>query len=114
MRSDDWQPVLVPQTLFYFSKVRPISIYWYHQLHVKIRVVKHIWREIGVGLWHIRVVDDVIKLLLKARVVLEVLRPVFRIWIRYVISQIFFLFEATNYLRVKLINNCLNLICLLF
>ena len=32
--STDWYPVLVPQTLHHFSKVRPISISWYFQLYV--------------------------------------------------------------------------------
>ena len=32
--SANWNPVLVPQTPRQFSKIRPISIYWYHQLHV--------------------------------------------------------------------------------
>ena len=77
----DWYPVLVPQTLRHFSKYRTLSISWYHQLHVQMRVVKHIWSEVGISLRYIQVVDDVITLLLKFQVIFEVLRPVFRIWI---------------------------------
>ena len=43
-----------------------------------MRVVKHIWREIGFSFRKILVVDDLIKLLLKVRVVFELLGPVLR------------------------------------
>ena len=74
-------PYLSLKKLRHISKVSPVSIYWYRQLHVQICVVKHIWREIGVGLCHIQVVDDAIKLFLKVRVVFKIIRPVFRIWL---------------------------------
>ena len=111
--SDDWHPILFHQTICHFSKVRPISISWHCRLHVQIRVVKHIWREIVVSLQHMQVFDDVIKLLLKLRVVFRVLRPVFRIWLQSFISKVFFLFEATTYICVGLINTGLEFLCLL-
>ena len=81
MGSANWQPVLVPLMFRHFTKVRPVSISWYHQPHVYMRVVRHIWREIGVVIWNILVVHDTIKLLLKFRVIFEVLKPVIRIWL---------------------------------
>ena len=86
----------------------PILISWNRQPHVQIRVVKHIWHEIGVILWNIRVVDDVIKLLLKVRVVFKLLRPVFRIWLWSFLSQVFLLFEAKTYICIKFINTGLD------
>ena len=83
---DNWQPVLVPQTLRHFVKVRPVSISWYNQRHVQIIFIKHSWREIGVSLWHIQVVDDAIKLLLKVRVIFKVLGPVLRIFLWFIIG----------------------------
>ena len=78
MGSADWHPVLFPQTLCHFSKFRLISISWYRQLQI-LFVAQNIWREIGIGLQQIRVVDGAIKLILKVRVIFEVLGPVFRI-----------------------------------
>ena len=109
----DWHPILVPQTLCNLRKVRPVYISWYWQIHVQINAVKHIWHEIGISLQYIWVVDDVIKLLLKVQVVFRVLGPVLRILFWPVISQVLFLFEATTYLCVKLINNCLDFFCIL-
>ena len=68
VRSAYCQPVLEPQMLRHFGNVRPISIYWYSQIHVYIHLVKHICCEIGVGLKSIRVVDDSIEIVLKSRV----------------------------------------------
>ena len=73
MSSANWQPVLVTQKLRHFRKVRHVFISWYHQLHVQICVVKHIWREISVGVRHIQLIYDTIKLFLKVQAIFEVL-----------------------------------------
>ena len=70
------QLLLVPQTSLHPIKLSSIAVSWYGKFHVKVCVIINIWCEVIVGLYHDKIIDYVVKLIMEVCVVLQVIQPV--------------------------------------
>jgi hypothetical protein len=67
-------------------------------------VIEHVWSEVIVGLLDILVVDNVVKLLLKVRVVLQAFRPVCWVWFCAIIREVFLFLESATDLGIEFLD----------
>ena len=109
------QPILVPQTSRYFCILRLVSVFRYGQLHVAIiiSIIEHFWSKSVVDLRHLCAIDNVVKLLLKVRVVLIVLCLILLIRFGPVVSQVLLFFEPSTDLHIEFVDASSDVVGLL-